>query len=157
MVLVFYFHVLYKLNIYFIEPFASSTFKNLPSRKRGGYEGGKGMVMPKGKRINTEKILSRQEKQKSTEVSVAFSFHSPEAKQVYLVGEFNHWDSRAIPMRKWNEREWKVTLQLHPGRYEYKYFVDGAWIDYVPGIERVQNSLGTHNLVVFVQKDHGAK
>ena len=115
------------------------------------------MVRPEGKRINTEKTLSRQEKQKSTEVSVSFSFHSPEAKQVYLVGEFNHWDSHAIPMRIGKEGEWKATLQLHPGRYEYKYLADDVWIDDVPGIERVQNSLGTHNLVISVQKDYGAK
>jgi len=114
-------------------------------------------MVSKGKRINTEKILSRQEKQEATEVSVEFTFYSPEAKKVYLVGEFNNWDTYAIPMKKWNEREWRATLALHPGRYEYKYFVDGAWIDHVPGIERVQNSLGTHNLVVAVQKIYGAK
>ena len=108
------------------------------------------MVGPKGKRINTEKTLSRQEKQKSTKVSVSFSFHSPEAKKVYLVGEFNHWDSHSLPMLKWKEGEWETTLQLEAGRYEYKYLADDVWIDNVPGVERVQNSLGTHNLVIFV-------
>ena len=114
------------------------------------------MVRAKEKRINTEKTLSRQQKQETTEISVEFIFHSPEAKQVYLVGEFNNWDTHSIPMRKWNEREWKATLQLNPGCYEYKYLADGSWIDDVSGIERVQNSLGTHNLVASVQKGHGA-
>ena len=109
------------------------------------------MIGHRVKRINTEKTLSRQEKRRSTEVSVDFTFHSPEAKQVYLVGEFNNWESHSIPMRKQNEREWNVTLQLPPGRYEYKYLVDGTWIENVPGIESVQNSLGTNNLIISVQ------
>ena len=107
------------------------------------------------KKINTEKILSRQEKQISTEVSVEFIFHSSEAKKVHLVGQFNNWDTHSIAMRKWNEREWRTTLQLNPGRYEYKYLIDGAWAENVPGTEKVQNSLGTNNLVISVQKDHG--
>ena len=109
------------------------------------------MTGQREKRINTQKPLSRQEKQKTAEVSVDFIFHSPEAKQVYLVGEFNNWESHSIPMWKRNEKEWKATLQLNPGRYEYKYLADGTWIENIPGIESVQNSLGTNNLIISVQ------
>ena len=55
------------------------------------------------------------------------------------------------------QAEAEITLELNPGCYEYKYVAGCSWIDDVPGIERVQNSLGTHNLVASVQKDDGAK
>jgi 1,4-alpha-glucan branching enzyme len=102
------------------------------------------------KRINREKILSRQGKQKSQEVSVEFTYHAPEARQVYVVGEFSNWDLQSIPMRKITEGPWKASVTLNPGRYEYKYFADGSWVDGGPDAEKAQNTFGTNNLVVYV-------
>jgi 1,4-alpha-glucan branching enzyme len=56
---------------------------------------------------------------------VQFEFLSPEAREVYLAGDFNHWDSSANPMKKDTKGVWKTTLPLRPGRYEYRSLVDG--------------------------------
>ncbi len=109
------------------------------------------MVKQGEKRINKEKILSRQEKEERKEIPVDFTYHSPEARhQVYLVGEFNNWDVHSIPMRKTTDQEWKATIALHPGRYEYKYFADDFWVDDGPGAEKSQNSYGSNNMVIHI-------
>jgi hypothetical protein len=45
---------------------------------------------------------------------------------------------------------WEKILMLYPGRYEYKFLVDGQWWN-DPGNDRVcPNSFGTLNSIVKV-------
>jgi 1,4-alpha-glucan branching enzyme len=51
---------------------------------------------------------------------------APEAHQVYLVGEFNQWNPQATPMRRLKNGEFKVTVDLEPGReYRFRYLIEG--------------------------------
>jgi len=58
---------------------------------------------------------------------VQFVFNAPEAQKVSLEGDFNNWDTHANPMEKHKKGVWKVTVNLKPGRYEYRFFVDEKW------------------------------
>lgn len=49
------------------------------------------------------------------------------AQSVNLAGDFNYWSRRSIKMTKGNS-EWIVEYELEPGRYDYKFVVDGKWI-----------------------------
>lgn len=49
-----------------------------------------------------------------------------EAKNVHLAGSFNDWDSRSIQMSK-TDSGWIVGLKLIPGKYWYKFIIDGQW------------------------------
>jgi len=100
---------------------------------------------------NISKNISGNLNKSTNERKVEFNFHAPDAKSVYLSGEFNNWDIQSIPMKKENGKEWKITVNLAPGRYEYKYFADGAWIEDVPGVEKSFNDFGTRNLVIHVK------
>jgi len=40
-------------------------------------------------------------------------------------GSFNNWDE--TPMEEQDDGTWQVTLDLDPGEYQYKYFVNGTW------------------------------
>ena len=79
-----------------------------------------------------------------------FEFSAPEAKEVSLVGNFNRWDSQANPMKKDKKGIWKVTLSLEPGRYEYRFFVDGNWENDPSCSSRVANEFGGENCVRIV-------
>lgn len=103
------------------------------------------------KRTNIQKNTIKKTKKTSDEVSVEFSCYAPKAKEVYLVGEFNNWDTHSIPMKQENGKDWKVSIKLTPGRHEYKYLVDGSWVEDVPGVEKVSNSFGTQNLTIHVK------
>lgn len=86
---------------------------------------------------------------------VTFSLPSEaahEAQTVYLVGDFNNWDATATPMSRLKTGEFKVTMDLEPGRaYEYRFLIDGRiwendWAaeDYRPaGIPGAENSVVT--------------
>ncbi|MDA8100995.1 MAG: isoamylase early set domain-containing protein [Nitrospiraceae bacterium] len=81
---------------------------------------------------------------------VEFTFIAPNAGTVTIAGPFNNWDPRATPMKKEKNGAWKIKLKLAPGRCEYKYVVDGAWVDDASCPELVHNSFGTRNCVITV-------
>jgi len=88
---------------------------------------------------------------KKTEKKVEFTFYAPEATEVYLSGEFNQWDIKSLPMKKGEDGFWRTTVNLAPGRYEYKLCADGVWVENLPSAELVPNPFGTQNFVVLVK------
>jgi len=61
---------------------------------------------------------------------VTFSLLAKEAKSVFLVGNFNEWNTEAAPLKKLKNGTFKTTLDLDAeSSYEYKYVVDGAYIN----------------------------
>ena len=75
-----------------------------------------------------------------------FKIKADNAKSVYVVGSFNNW-TKKVRLRRLSSGIWAKKMSLQPGRYEYKFFVDGDWrID--PDNEcKVYNSVGTFNSV----------
>ena len=65
---------------------------------------------------------------KTTPRGVKFEYYNPDAKQVYLAGEFNEWSTTSLPMRKEKDGTWWIVIKLSPGKYEYKFVVDGQWV-----------------------------
>jgi len=92
-----------------------------------------------------------KEASKKNDRKVVFTFGAPEAKEVYLTGDFNFWNSQSLPMKKAKNGVWKTDLKLPPGRYEYKYFADGAWVEEIPAEELTPNPFGTQNFVISVK------
>ena len=82
---------------------------------------------------------------------IPFEFLSPEAQEVYLVGGFNNWDVNANPMKKDKKGLWKATLSLKPGRYEYRFLVDGNWENDPLCCDCVPNEFGSQNCVKIVE------
>ena len=73
------------------------------------------------------------------------------AKQVSLAGEFNGWASNGTPMKRDDAGHWETTLALPPGRYEYKFVVDGEWVPDPQARDQVRNQHGTLNSVIEVR------
>ncbi len=48
------------------------------------------------------------------------------AKKVSIVADFNNWNMFGTPLYK-TETGWSCKLDLPPGRYRYKFIVDGYW------------------------------
>jgi hypothetical protein len=57
-----------------------------------------------------------------------FVITAGEAKEVYLVGDFNNWAVTPESLL-WQKEQgvWEKRLFLEPGRYRYKFLVDGRW------------------------------
>jgi len=82
---------------------------------------------------------------------VQFEFLSPEAKEVYLVGKFNNWDTHANIMKKDKGGIWRITRSLKPGRYGYRFFVNGNWENDPSCYDCVPNEFGSQNCVKIVE------
>ena len=73
------------------------------------------------------------------------------AKNVFLAGDFNDWDSAAISMNhEGDERSFKV----HPsvGKHRYKFIADGKWMLDPYNKLWEQNEYGTGNSIIWVDK-----
>jgi|WetSurMetagenome_2_1015567.scaffolds.fasta_scaffold00571_15 hypothetical protein len=80
------------------------------------------------------------------------------ADNVFISGSFNNWSTMNIPMVKEvitdnktgraQTSVWKADINLKPGRYTYKYIVDGKWIS-DPGNEKQEEEDGRGRVSVF--------
>ncbi len=82
--------------------------------------------------------------------STKFELQAPDAKEAYLVGDFNDWDPAAYRMRRFKDGTFKKSVQLKPGHYEYLFLVDGQWWTDPKNDRRVANPFGTENSVIEV-------
>lgn len=71
------------------------------------------------------------------------------AGAVALVGDFNDWDPRALPLQR-HHGAWSVTLRLPPGRYRYAFVVDGDHWLHDPGHPVAEDEFGTPTSVITV-------
>jgi len=78
-----------------------------------------------------------------------FLVEAPDAREVHLVGDFNGWriDDASRLMRSQDGR-WVKRLTLTPGRYRYKFVVDGQWVLDSKNGEREINSFGTFDSIL---------
>jgi 1,4-alpha-glucan branching enzyme len=82
--------------------------------------------------------------------SVRFELQVPKASSVFLVGTFNDWKPGATPLNRIGTEKWARELPLAPGRYEYRFVVDGSWIDDPKAKAYVPNPHGGRNAVLEV-------
>ena len=100
--------------------------------------------------------MSRRESEKDAKL-ITLSCQAADAKSVHLAGSFNNWNPEETAMQEAGG-VWKVELELTPGRYEYKFVVDGRWCcdpardDHDPSVaDCVQNPFGTLNRIIEVE------
>ncbi len=80
---------------------------------------------------------------------VTFSFHSPDAKEVFIAGTFNDWDPHKDSFKK-QSTGWKAVKYLTPGTYEYRLVVDGIWTDDPACQWHRPNQYGSENCILKV-------
>jgi len=56
---------------------------------------------------------------------VNFMCLAPEAKEVYLIGDFNDWTPNSLPMTRQIDGHWIAQVNLHHGYHHYQFLVDG--------------------------------
>ena len=95
-------------------------------------------------------MLKEESKRKIYRRKVTFLLRAPNAREVSLSGDFNNWDTGANPMKLDKDGLWKVNLIFPPGRYEFKFLVDGKWREGSKEEQTVPNCFGTLNNVLIV-------
>ena len=103
--------------------------------------------MSKAKSKQKSMVLSNQ---KIKLRKVTFSFESTGAKEVILAGDFNNWNPKKHPLKNDGKGTWGKSVMLSPGKYEYKFFVDGEWRLDPRNDQTCSNCFGTQNNVLNV-------
>ncbi len=87
-----------------------------------------------------EEFLSQM---KETLQVKSFSLVAPDAREVFIVGDFNHWkadDSSRLDRHP--DGRWEKRIALKPGTYKYKFIVDGEWYHDPANSRQAQNAFG---------------
>ncbi|MFH1797935.1 MAG: isoamylase early set domain-containing protein [Candidatus Omnitrophota bacterium] len=97
---------------------------------------------------NAKKKTGSAKKQGEMKI-VKFKFEANGVKKIMLAGDFNKWNYSATPLIKTGSL-WQKDLSLKPGRYEYKFIVDGNWVTDPKNNNKSWNSFGTENSVLVI-------
>ncbi|MCD6595336.1 hypothetical protein J7L68_06655 [bacterium] len=85
---------------------------------------------------------------------VIFRFDAPNAKAVYLAGEFNNWAPTKAPMKKSDDGIYTIEYPFKPGTYQYKFVIDGKdWKPDPNNPAKVDDNYGGLNSVITITKD----
>jgi 1,4-alpha-glucan branching enzyme len=99
----------------------------------------------------TTKCTGKAGAKKQSEKEIEFSHFAPQAKKVGVGGCFNGWNPAKAAMVKDKDGNWKASLKLPLGRYEYRFCVDGDWQNDHHAKECVPNAFGSWNCVIEVR------
>lgn len=92
-------------------------------------------------------MLKHKSKQKNKKRKATFSISLSDAKEVYLVGSFNNWNTKKHPMHQNKNGVWEKSVIIPPGVYEYKFLIDGKWENDPQNCLSCLNCFGTENSV----------
>ncbi len=94
--------------------------------------------------------MREKENQTAKRRKISFQFIFPDALEVILVGDFNQWDPKKHPMKRNSNGAWEKSVLLAPGTYEYKFCVDGEWINDPENPLLCPNCFGSKNNFIVV-------
>jgi 1,4-alpha-glucan branching enzyme len=82
---------------------------------------------------------------------VRFRVEAPRAKKVMLAGYFTDWGTNPRLMRRATagSQVFVAQVPLAPGTYQYKFIMDGEWVE-DPQAQSVPNCFGTLNSLCVV-------
>ena len=75
-----------------------------------------------------------------------------DAKNVLVSGSFNNWNKEGYKMVK-QGKSWAYSLFLAPGKYTYKFMVDGQWLLDPANELWEENETGTGNSVLWIDNN----
>lgn len=90
---------------------------------------------------------------------IVLEFDSPSSEKVGLVGDFNEWGKKQVPMTSVNkDGKWVFELALPPGRYQYAFEVDGKkWLPDPNAKGIIPDGFGGINSVLYISSEVGQK
>lgn len=97
-------------------------------------------------------MKQRKSKGNAGRCRFTFSLDAPQANEVYLMGDFNGWRAKTHSLKKNRDGIWQKIVMLEPGRYEYRYLVDGDWWNDPQNDQMCPNSFGTQNSVIRIKE-----
>jgi len=83
---------------------------------------------------------------------ITLKVNAPEAKEVYLAGEFNNWKLDETSRMERSNGCWIKRLNLNSGKYRYRFVIDGNWTEDATNPLSQLNPYGTIDSLLEVKK-----
>ncbi len=83
---------------------------------------------------------------------VTLTVKAPDARDVYLAGEFNNWKLDENSRMEQANGSWIKRLNLNSGKYRYRFVIDGNWVEDPANPLTQLNSYGTLDSLLEVNK-----
>ncbi len=83
---------------------------------------------------------------------VVLTVQAPDAKEVYLAGEFNNWKLDENSRMEQINGCWSKRLNLNKGKYRYRFVIDGRWFEDPVNSLTQLNIYGTLDSLLEVDK-----
>lgn len=105
--------------------------------------------------VTMETISSRKGAPEVVASRVALEFDAPNGEKVGLVGDFNEWGKKEVPMAaRMDNGRWLFELDLPPGRYQYAFEVNGKkWLPDPNAKGIIPDGFGGINSVLYVSPE----
>jgi len=106
--------------------------------------------------VAIEKIQPEEKKREAVSATrtenpreAAFTIKAPAAREVYLVGDFNHWKiNDESKLNRDKDGIWEKKLGLPAGKYRYKFVIDGEWVLDARNADKEQNPYGSFDSII---------
>jgi hypothetical protein len=103
-------------------------------------------------KITTQQKIEAFYGVKQVDDQIVFAARFEGAKKVLIAGDFNNWSPMSTPMVNGETNGlWITKLPLFPGRYRYRFIVDGRWTTDPANTHVEANQFGELNNVVEVK------
>ncbi len=83
---------------------------------------------------------------------ITLKVSAPNAKEVFLAGEFNNWKLDENSRMEQTNGCWTKQLNLNSGKYRYRFVIDGNWTEDPANPLTQLNSYGTFDSLLEVTK-----
>ncbi|MDD5408694.1 MAG: AAA family ATPase [Candidatus Omnitrophica bacterium] len=83
---------------------------------------------------------------------VTLTVKAPDAKEVYLAGEFNNWKLDENSRMTQNNGNWTKSINLNNGKYRYRFVIDGNWSEDPGNPLKQVNPYGTMDSLLEIKK-----
>lgn len=111
---------------------------------------------PAAKTNNTSMSKIKRNHQANRQVTasdpreVEFLLEATAARSVHLAGDFNDWRINELPLHEESPGRWRTRVVLPPGTYQYRFIVDGQWVDDPRACRMAPNPFGSSNCEIEV-------
>lgn len=109
-----------------------------------------GKAKPRGAKARKARQASNDSK--PTLKNTEFQLAAPSAVSVKLAADFTDWEKSPLDMTKNSDGVWSTLVVLLPGRYHYRFIVDGTWCDDPNCTELIPNAFGSGNSVIEISR-----
>jgi len=69
----------------------------------------------------------------------------------FLFSYIYQWNPSSHPLQQDTKGTWRISLDLKPGKFEYRFLLDGEWQNDPNGDSFVENPFGTSNCMKIVE------